>query len=371
MTDSMENIYQKFRKVGRGDLNGRVARATPVKPYDLQRVPNNASVEVYVQPDEPSTNTVGALWYDTDEPMFDSTSGYYFEDFESYALGSPEPFGELILPEGTPSSMIVSGDRSHSGTKSVKSTGPGALFLPHSSERKHNFSMSSWMYLDQDLEEDANTPDLLLAQGNLKEIGSGEEGAPGETAWVFGAIIGFRNNVLPRNYFFITSGEESSYVETASPVHTGWHRFSMKFENVTYPVLGTIGAIRGDVSVEIAHETYGTLLSHSSIQRVIGGQTVLPEAFPIVPETNSYLWNVMHGSGWGWDMAGTVNTPTYLDDVLIDAEATSYGRLRVLTDTTSPTENGRWPFFSPKGLENNGRGRGKIYVGPPIGWANA
>lgn len=62
-------LYNKARKVERGDLEGKVHRSTPVTPIDLQRYPNVAAMEIYVQPDEPSTTTIGALWFDTDEPV--------------------------------------------------------------------------------------------------------------------------------------------------------------------------------------------------------------------------------------------------------------------------------------------------------------
>lgn len=64
-----DKTANKARKATRGDIEGRVVRATPVPSVSQQKRPINASMEIYVQPDEPETTTIGALWFDTDEPV--------------------------------------------------------------------------------------------------------------------------------------------------------------------------------------------------------------------------------------------------------------------------------------------------------------
>lgn len=66
-----ERIADKTRKLSKGDLDGRVQRATPVPYFPPMKYPNSAQMEIYVQPDEPNTSTIGALWFDTDEPVPD------------------------------------------------------------------------------------------------------------------------------------------------------------------------------------------------------------------------------------------------------------------------------------------------------------
>lgn len=64
-----EKTAAKARKSTRGDIDGRVVRSTPVPMIPQQKRPIDATMEIYVQPDEPDTTTIGALWFDTDEPV--------------------------------------------------------------------------------------------------------------------------------------------------------------------------------------------------------------------------------------------------------------------------------------------------------------
>lgn len=64
-----ERVADKTRRNRRGDLDGRIHRSTPVTYVDPQRSPLAPGMEVYVQPDEPNTSTIGALWFDTDEEV--------------------------------------------------------------------------------------------------------------------------------------------------------------------------------------------------------------------------------------------------------------------------------------------------------------